>query len=115
MKAIIAGGRDFVPTQEHYSWLVKNLEELNVDMVFSGGCRGADAFGASTAYDLQIEVREYFAQWHIHGTKAGPIRNEAMAKHADICILFPGGRGTDDMRRRAIRHGITVIEYKAQA
>ena len=112
MKAIIAGGRDFIPTQEHYDWLVSQLVEYSVDTVFSGGCRGADDFGASTAYSIGIEVVEYFAQWHKHGTKAGPIRNEAMAKHADICILFPGGWGTADMRKRALRHKLTIIEYR---
>ena len=28
------------------------------------------------------------------------------------CILFPGGKGTADMRRRAVSHHITVIEYE---
>lgn len=112
MKAIIAGGRDFIPNQNHYEWLVDKLKSYNIDTVFSGGCRGADAFGSATANDLQINVVEYFAQWHIHGTKAGPIRNEAMAKHADICLLFPGGRGTADMKRRAMRYKLTIIEYK---
>lgn len=111
MKAIIAGGRDFIPNQNHYDWLVGKLKKYNVTTVFSGACRGADSFGASTACDLHIGVCEYFAQWSIHGTKAGPLRNEAMAKHADICILFPGGKGTADMKRRAIRHGLKIIEW----
>jgi hypothetical protein len=34
-----------------------------------------------------------------------------MAKYADVCILFPGGSGTADMKRRAIAHGLRVVEY----
>jgi len=29
-----------------------------------------------------------------------------------ICILFPGGRGTEHMRNIAIEYGLKLIEYK---
>ena len=35
---------------------------------------------------------------------------EQMAKIADALIALPGGRGTDDMIRRAKSHGLTVYQ-----
>jgi hypothetical protein len=32
----------------------------------------------------------------------------------DACILFPGGRGTADMKQKALAKGLRVIEYKEQ-
>lgn len=36
----------------------------------------------------------------------GHNRNESMAKYADAVILFEGGSGTEDMRRRAKDHSL---------
>lgn len=112
MKSIIAGGRDFIPNERHREWLIFQLERNNVTEVFSGCAKGADSFGEDVASDLRIPTRLFPADWGTHGKAAGPIRNEEMAKEADICILFPGGTGTADMRRRSIQHGLMLIEYK---
>jgi predicted Rossmann-fold nucleotide-binding protein len=111
MKAIIAGGRNFEPEDKHAEWLVKLLEELEIDTVLSGCATGADSFGEGVAYSLRIKVKEYPANWMKYGNKAGPIRNEQMAKNADVLILFPGGRGTADMERRAVAHGLAIYKW----
>lgn len=35
-----------------------------------------------------------------------------MAKVSDICILFPGGKGTMHMKNIAKEHGLKIILYK---
>jgi len=112
MKAIIAGGRDYKPTQQANDWLVKTLQFENVDFELCGGSTGADEFGKQVAQELHMHGKIYPAKWSKYGKKAGPLRNERMACDADICILFPGGRGTEDMKHRAIIHGLKIIEYK---
>jgi predicted Rossmann-fold nucleotide-binding protein len=34
-----------------------------------------------------------------------------MAQYADALILFPGGRGTADMKARAVKHGLNIVEW----
>src|SRR5690606_30354012 len=61
------------------------------------------------ARELGWHVVAYPADWRRHGRAAGPIRNQEMADAgADLCIAFPGGRGTADMVRRARAAGIPV-------
>lgn len=110
-KAVIAGGRNFQPEQKHYDWLARVLHDLSVSEVVSGGCSGADRFGEDAARHYKLEIKRFPADWNKHGKAAGPLRNEEMAKYADVCILFPGGSGTADMKRRAIAHGLKVVEY----
>ena len=111
MTAIIAGGRHFIGNEKHELWLKEIFNENKIDYVISGGDTGADEFGKNFAIKNRINGIIYSAEWDKYGKKAGPTRNERMAKDADICILFPGGRGTADMKRRAALHGLDVYEY----
>ena len=111
MKVIIAGGREFSPNNDSIAWVLKIINELHPDEIISGCARGADTFGEKLAEHLNIPVRKFPANWKFYGKAAGPIRNEQMANYADACILFPGDRGTDDMRRRAKEHGLVLYEY----
>ena len=56
-------------------------------------------------------MAEYVADWATHGKKAGPLRNQRMIDegHPDLVIAFPGGKGTDDMTRRALAAGVATI------
>lgn len=111
VRVIIAGGRDFVSRIEHGIWLEKKLIELEATEVVSGACTGADMFGEDVAKRCFIPITRFPAEWALFGKSAGPIRNEEMAEYSNACILFPGGRGTLDMKSRAIKHGLKVVEY----
>lgn len=111
MKAIIAGGRNFTPEKDHYKWIVEMLVKYHVSEVVSGSCSGADRFGERAANHYSLKVTRFPAEWDKYGKSAGPKRNEKMAEYADICILFPGGRGTADMKARAKAHGLEVVDY----
>lgn len=111
MKVIVAGGRDYKPDGAAYRWLREKLRELGADTIISGGATGADAMGEANAKTDGYRLMRFPADWKTHGRAAGPIRNREMAKHADAVILFPGGRGTDSMRREAEANGLVVIRY----
>jgi hypothetical protein len=61
----------------------------------------------------RVPVKQFPADWNKYGKAAGPIRNAQMAKYADAVILFPGGRGTANMRKLAKEHGLEIL-YDAE-
>ena len=104
-RVICCGGRDYRNGQ--VVW--RALAALPVGAtVVHGAARGADEYVDRFAPRLGIEVERHPADW-TRGRRAGPERNERMAKlGAELCLAFPGGRGTEDMMRRAEAHGIPV-------
>lgn len=111
MKVIICGGRNFRGNSEQEGWLINQLKQLQATEVVCGMAKGADLFGLSIAERMNITVKMFPADWRKFGKSAGYIRNNLMAKHADVCISFPGGKGTADMRNRALAHGLKLIKY----
>lgn len=107
IKTIIAGGRDYQFTDEDLEFLNKNREQ--VSEVVCGGASGADANGQAWAESHGIPVKMFPADWKKYGRAAGPIRNREMAEYADALILFPGGRGSESMRREAEKAGLKVL------
>jgi len=105
MKLIIAGGRDYLLNDDDRQWLdtIPGVTE-----VVSGCATGADKGGEEWARSKGIPVLKFPARWSELGKRAGPARNQLMAEHADAVALFPGGRGTDDMRSRAERIGLDI-------
>lgn len=109
MKLIIAGGRDYQPTDSD----LRKLDTIEgVTEVFSGACRGMDECGERWARSKGIAVKRFPAQWQKHGRAAGPIRNRAMAIEADAVALFPGGTGTDNMYHNAIELGLKIFDFR---
>lgn len=96
MKIIVTGGRDY----QDLVTVRKVLSEYHQEprpILVHGGARGADRIAAYVARELGWHVVAYPADWRRHGRAAGPIRNQEMADAgADLCIAFPGGRGTAD-------------------
>lgn len=110
MKLIIAGGRDYELKREDYEWLDSLCAMYEVSEIVSGGATGADAGGEQFAISRQLPVKRFPANWKTYGRSAGPIRNRAMAEYADAVALFPGGRGTQNMRDVAIENWLQVFE-----
>lgn len=110
MKLIIAGGRDYKPTDGDIVLLNQIKSILGVTEVVSGGASGADQFGENWAKQNSIPITHFPADWSFHGKKAGPLRNTQMAAYADAVVLFPGGAGTADMRRQAKAFNLRIID-----
>jgi hypothetical protein len=73
--------------------------------------------GEMIADKMGIPKKLFEANWKMFLGNGGPIRNTAMADYVGLdpvgaCILFPGGRGTADMKQKALAKGLKVIEYK---
>ena len=51
-------------------------------------------------------------EWDELGKKAGPLRNQRMLEEGkpELVVAFPGGGGTKDMVRRAVKAGVSVHE-----
>lgn len=111
MKVIVAGGRDFIPNEGHEEWLISTLKLMKATHVVCGMARGADIFGLQIAEKMGLSVLKYPADWDKYGKSAGYKRNEQMAKVADACILFPGGKGTGHMSDIARKKGLIVWEW----
>lgn len=110
MKLIIAGGRDYKFTQADIIDLDAIHSSRVIEEVVSGGATGADAEGERWATSRKIPVRRFPANWKAYGRSAGPIRNQEMAEYADAVALFPGGKGTADMRNRAIENWLEIFD-----
>lgn len=121
MRVLVCGGRDFenavylqsVLDAFHCGEIITSLihGDCGRSEVKTGKTIGADWLGADWA--ITIPVTAYPADWSKHGRAAGPIRNQQMLDEGkpDLVIAFAGGRGTDDMCRRAQAAGIEVHRY----
>ena len=114
IRVIVAGTREF----NDYDLVKKELDKLRIFpefyhgfTVFSGCAKGADQLGERYAYENHLQVVKFPADWEKYGKKAGPIRNEEMAKHADACIVFWNGKskGTKNMIDNAKKYKLRLI------
>jgi hypothetical protein len=117
MRLIIAGGRDF----DDYTLLRNSLDHLLSNTkepveIVSGKAKGADSLGERYARERGHAIKEFPANWDLHGKKAGYIRNAEMAAYATHCVCFWDGssRGTKMMIELAKEKGllVRVIKYK---
>jgi len=130
-RVIIAGGRDFgnrlLPDgSADEAWAKRCKDRLIIEcdrlhlhdgdewQLVCGMAKGADRLGHNWAADTGLKIWEYPADWKTHGKGAGYIRNELMAKNADMLIAFWDGqsRGTKDMILRAVAHGLEIHVFK---
>lgn len=115
-RVIVAGGRDFF----NYRLLEEKLDRLlspkeNV-VIVSGMAKGADRCGEEYARKHGLQISFFPALWNQHGTRAGFIRNEEMAKNADAVVCFWDGKssGTQHMieTARNMKLPVRIINYK---
>ena len=116
MKTIIAGGRNYELTKHDYSMLLKLKSMINITRILSGGAPGADKCGENWGKLHNIPVDRFPAKWKKpDGTidrSAGPRRNAEMAKEADVVVLFPGGKGTQNMYNQAHKYNCIVFDFR---
>lgn len=113
LRVLVTGGRDYanVEAVEHALREVGRLSDEDELLCIHGGARGLDSIADQVALDLGWWVTIYPAEWKLHGKSAGPIRNRRMADtKPDMCIAFPGGRGTADMVKVCEERGIPVTK-----
>jgi hypothetical protein len=101
-RVIIAGGRDF----KDYDFLKQKCDKILTNLtnitIISGHAKGADQLGEKYAKERGYELELYPADWNRYNKRAGPIRNEEMAKVATHLIAFwdnvsPGTKNMIDL------------------
>lgn len=84
-------------------------------VIVHGACpTGADKYADNFAFELDLVVEQYPADWEKYGKAAGPRRNQEMIDtKPDIVLSFmqPGSRGTLHCTNAAIKAGLPVIVY----
>lgn len=121
MRVLVCGGRDY----NDYDYVRHVLYDFcdthgladneykmpNGITIIHGGAKGADHLADQWAVVNWVPIEEYKADWDKHGKAAGPIRNQQMLDTGvDYVIAFPGGRGTEHMKKIARKAGVSVIE-----
>ena len=89
----IIGSRDY-PALSH---VTKFVMLLPIDsIVVSGGARGPDKIGETTAIKRGLKTEIYLSDWDKFGKAAGMIRNSLIVKNSDWIVAFWDGlsRGT---------------------
>ncbi len=86
LRVLVCGSRYYT----NYQKVLEQLERLNVELVISGACRGADSLAVKAARACGITYIEFPAAWEKFGKAAGPIRNIAMLKEGkpDFALIF---------------------------
>ena len=116
-RILVCGGRSYGKTQimrEVLASLAGPDDAPGSDPVtiVHGNAIGADRYAALIAEELGYRVEPHPANWTRYGRSAGVIRNSEMLTHGEgvvLVIAFPGGRGTDDMVRQALKAGVKVL------
>lgn len=85
--------------------------------VLSGRARGADIAGEEWAWEHEIPIDYYPADWRRLGKRAGPMRNREMATECTAVVAVWDGksRGTAHMIASATRLGKPVFIWPVGA
>jgi hypothetical protein len=110
-RVLVCGGRDYADRDRLFATLDRIHAERAITLVIHGGARGADRLSGEWATARLCECISYPAQWEIYGPRAGPMRNQQMLDEGrpDLVVVFPGGRGTANMLRKAQLAGVEVV------
>ena len=128
MRLVVTGGRDYSDTQRAFAALDDLHARRPISVLIEGEARGLDSRARVWAVRRGIAVEPYPAPWDDvdhpaavvryrrdgkpYDANAGPRRNQQMIDEGrpDYGLVFPGGTGTADMRRRLVAAGIPFEE-----
>ncbi len=114
MRVLVCGGRNYNDQGRIFRELDACDEVETIDLIIEGGARGADGHGRAWALSKSLPCMTIHACWDRLGRSAGMIRNEWMIKYGqpDLVLAFPGGSGTEGMKKIALRHNVKVRSAK---
>lgn len=103
MIVAVTGGRDYEGNVEEI------LAQLDIDLLIHGGASGADKLAEAYCEANGIKTSCFKPNWKLYGRAAGPKRNaEMVAAKPDLCVAFPGGKGTANMIKLCNKAGVKV-------
>lgn len=107
MRVLVCGGR-YYNDEETFNATMKHLhgKHKRITVIIQGECPfgGADKMAKDWAETNGIRCIGFPANFKKYGKAGGPLRNQQMIEHGqpDLCVAFPGDRGTADMIRRVL-------------
>lgn len=115
-RLLVCGGRDYSDREGLHQTLDAVRKHVQaqrrpVSVLIHGAASGADDLADEWARERGIRREGYIADWGLRGRAAGPERNARMLREGrpDLCVAFPGGRGTADMVARCEQAGVPVL------
>jgi hypothetical protein len=115
IRVIVCGGRNYRDRETAFATLDRISSEMGgIIEVSHGGAAGADQLANEWCKERGVACRVFPADRKQYGKAAGPRRNQTMLDHCllvhglDLVIAFPGGKGTNDMLRRASALHVSV-------
>lgn len=127
IRLLVTGGREYGDVAVVFQQLNYVNRLLGIGVLIHGAAAGADSLAKDWADIHGIELQPFPANWKDIDTKpcriginrygkpynklAGLNRNTQMIVEGkpSHCVVFPGGEGTADMRGKAIRHRLAVL------
>jgi len=99
MRLIVAGSRKGIPKEMVFQYLNEEVDITEDLEIVSGGAQGVDKFGEEWAFNNNIDVKLFPADWDTYGKSAGYRRNVDMSRYADVLFAFWDGKskGTEHM------------------
>ena len=108
MKIGIIGSRGF----DNYELLKVIMNEYidKVDVIVSGGAKGADKLGERWASENGKSCLLFLPEWNKYGKSAGFIRNKDIVKNSELVLAFWDGvsKGTQSSIDLCKKYGIPV-------
>lgn len=114
MIVLVCGGREYNETVRIHRTLAALHKKRKIEKLVCGGARGADQIAARWALANNVDLRTINAEWDKHGKAAGILRNKRMLMEEpiDLCVVFPGGRGTLAMRNMCEEAKIEILSME---
>lgn len=111
MKIAIVGSRTFNDYPLLEKVISDNIKIEDIDLVISGGAKGADRLGERFATINKIEKQIFYPDWNRYGKQAGFLRNIKIVRNADLIFAFWDGqsKGTEHTINLCQEHGKKCI------
>lgn len=112
MIVLVTGGRDYRDTKRLFAVLDRIHAERKFTFLVHGDATGADQMAHRWCKSRGVQPVAMEALWNSEGDRAGSIRNKRMFEFAkpELCIAFPGGRGTANMMKICFDAGVEIID-----
>ncbi|MBO6027131.1 MAG: DUF2493 domain-containing protein [Bacteroidales bacterium] len=114
MRLAIVGSREFENCELLCTEVAKIRQEQTIELIVSGGAKGADTLAKRYAALNQIPLMEFKPDYKQFGRNAPVQRNALIVENADWVLAFvaPTSRGTWDTIRKAEKMLKKVIIVK---
>jgi hypothetical protein len=109
-RVLVCGGRNYSDRGQLFAILDQAHYEIPIVCLIHGAARGADSLAGQWAREHSIPEQRFPADWDKYGKSAGYRRNQRMLleSNPDIVIAFPGGSGTENMKRLARNASVPI-------